>query len=246
MSERQPYSRVYWSVLEDEKFNEIRTDLRLFGAWTLMLVVADMAYPSPAFVPPTVPKRAQNALVGVGLVELLPGSLYRVCGLKRERERRALAATRGPNRVPTAPQAGPKRDPDGRVDEDETRRDETSTDTARATDPADVYWTLTGRYPTDKVLRWVDDLAASYGPEAVIRALAGAHQADSSSASLLGRTQDALRAEARALSLKDQATVRASLKERRAVPPKSDAELRAEREAINAEVRRLMEPGAAA
>lgn len=88
----------------------------------------------------------------------------------------------------------------------------------RAPDSADVYWNLTGRYPTDKVLGWLDELSSEYGVEAVIRALAKAHLQDRSAATLLGRTTDVLRSEARALSLKAQEEQRQRLKERRAAP----------------------------
>lgn len=108
-------------------------------------------------------------------------------------------------------------------------------------DPADVYWSLTGRYPTDKVLSWVDDLAAKYGSAETIRALAGAHQQDGHTNTLLGRAQDVLRAEARALDRKEQEDERRRLREKRAVP-----RVAVDRDAVNAEIRRLMQPGAAA
>lgn len=84
-----PYSRVYWAVLDDRKFDAIRADMRHFGSWTLMLVVADMAYPAPAFIPPSVPKGSLTALVDAKLIELLPARMYRIKGLKSERESRS-------------------------------------------------------------------------------------------------------------------------------------------------------------
>lgn len=118
MSERAPYSRVYWSVMDDEKFDGIREDMRLFGAWALLLVVADMAHPAPAYVPRTIPKAAVTRLAEVGLVDLLDGSRYRLHGLDAERERRrVLATTRGPGgnrtvtgRYPNGDQAKQRRD----------------------------------------------------------------------------------------------------------------------------------------
>lgn len=113
MSERQPYSRVYWSILDDEKFDTVRADMRLLGSWALLLVVADMAYPAPAFSPSIVSRKSLTALANAGLVEILPAGMFRVTGLKSERERRAASASRlGPIGTPTGTQAGPKRDPD--------------------------------------------------------------------------------------------------------------------------------------
>lgn len=95
MSELGPYSRVYWSVLDDKKFDEIRADMRHFGSWSLMLVIADMAYPAPAFIPPTIPRQSLKALEDAGLVDLLPARMYRVRGLKKERERRSTPGRLG-------------------------------------------------------------------------------------------------------------------------------------------------------
>jgi hypothetical protein len=85
----QPYSRVYWSVMDDEKFDGIREDVRHFGSWTILLIVADMAYPAPAFIPATVPKASVKALSACGLVDLLSGGRFRVHGLASEREMRS-------------------------------------------------------------------------------------------------------------------------------------------------------------
>lgn len=235
-----PYSRVYWRVAEDERFTTIFGDDHHFAAWVRLLMLADAMYPTVAPIPATARRASVRALADAGLIDLLPGGLYRVHGLKAERDRR------GSRREPDGDRTGPRTEPDGTLaragvakpSQDETRQAETRT--GRAPDPADVYWTLTGRYPTDKVLGWVDDLSASYGPEAVTRALATTHATDSSTNTLLGRTQDVLRADARALSLKEQASVRATLKERRSSAPVRDEA------AIRAEIQRLMTPGAAA
>lgn len=118
MSERQPYSRLYWSVFDDERFDTIRGDMRHFGSWSVMLLVADMAYPASAFVPPVVPKASLTALVDAGLIEPQLGGLFRVHGLQAERERRADAARRGGRRDPDGTQTGGNRPPR----RDETRR----------------------------------------------------------------------------------------------------------------------------
>lgn len=101
-------------------------------------------------------------------------------------------------------------------------------------DPGDAYWSLTGRYPTDKPLAWLDELSAKYGTAATIRALAKAHIADSQTATLLGRTQDLLRAEARALDRAEQEAERERLREKRSIPkvvPAWEQEYRAALEA---------------
>lgn len=99
-----PYSRIYWRVMEDEEFDGVREDVRLFGSWALMLVVADMAYPAPAFIPPTVPRAAVKRLAVAELVELLPGHRYRIRGHEKERAKRSES---GRNAAAVRWQSGP-------------------------------------------------------------------------------------------------------------------------------------------
>lgn len=220
MSDRAKYSRVYWRVLEDTEFDGIRSSVAHFGAWTLMLLAADMSWPTPAYVPPIVPRRSVDALCANGLIELLDGGRFRLRGIDKEREARKSAATRDP----VGTHLGAKRDPDGRVDKTskaETRQDE-HTDKAGARvdeDPASTYWALTGRFPTEKTLAWIDDLVSRFGMAAVDRALAGAHIEDRSTQTLLGRAQDKLRAEARELDRKERAEEQERLREKRSKPP---------------------------
>jgi hypothetical protein len=92
------------------------------------------------------------------------------------------------------------------------------TEPARDDDPADIYWQLTGKFPGDKPLAWIDQLGAQYGGPAVSKALATAFIADKSTQTLLGRTQDNLRAEARELDRKEREAEQVRLREKRAIP----------------------------
>lgn len=88
----RPYSRLYWSVMNDAKFDGVREDLRLFGAWALLLIHAEMTYPSPAFRPPIVSVALIKRLTDHGLIDLLPDKRYRIHGLASEREMRSHSA----------------------------------------------------------------------------------------------------------------------------------------------------------
>ena len=118
-----PYSRVYHTVMDDACFDGIREDMRLFGSWAMMLIVADQAYPAPAFVPPTVPPSALKRLVTAELVELLPGHRYRLRGQSKERAKRSQTG-RNASAVRWQNERNARRD--------ETRKDETSTTRERA------------------------------------------------------------------------------------------------------------------
>jgi hypothetical protein len=85
----KPYSRMYWSVMDDPKFDGVREDVRLFGAWALFLLYADMSYPAPTYRPPTISIGVMNRLVAQGLVDELSGKRYRIHGLASEREMRS-------------------------------------------------------------------------------------------------------------------------------------------------------------
>jgi hypothetical protein len=211
MSERVPYSRVYWSVADDPKFVGVYDDDSALALWLRLLMSADALWPAPAPLPRSARPKPLAKLVDAGIIDLLPGDRYRVHGLEAERQRRASAAKRDPNGT----QTGPKREARGSLDE--TRRDELSqAETPR--DPAEAYWSLTGKYPAGRVLSWIDELAATYGPEPTIRAVVKAHGEDRNAGTLLGRAQDHLRAEARELDRQERTEEQARLAAKRSIP----------------------------
>jgi hypothetical protein len=96
-AQSDPYVRVYYSILSDERFEKIYPNNDALATWLRLLLIADGAYPAPAHLPGTVKKSALNLLIEVGLVDLLPGGLYRIHGLQAERERRAQVGRTGAN-----------------------------------------------------------------------------------------------------------------------------------------------------
>jgi hypothetical protein len=92
-------------------------------------------------------------------------------------------------------------------------------------DPADSYWTLTGKYPTEGTLKWIDDMAEQFGADAVGRAIASEFRADGTVQSLLGRAKTRLRRDARAAQRSEDAAEKASIAAKRApLPPPKRAE----------------------
>lgn len=244
-NDRDPYSRHYWSIVDDPKFEEVYDDDHHYATWGRLLMIADMAWPASAHLPANARRASVAKLAQVELIDLYPNGRYRIHGLDTEREKRSqqgrnAAASRwgtpsnASGNAPSNARASALQMPS----KAEQSRDEQSTDT-RAPDPADVYWTLTGRYPSDKALGWVDDLSSRFGAEAVIRALALTHQSDTNGSTLLGRTEDHLKSDARALSLKAQTAERERIAEKRAEPRAV-----VDREAVEAEMRKIMEAAA--
>lgn len=224
MSDRR-YARIYYDDLERE-YPEVWRDPVLRGDYTLLLAVADRAWPASPEVPRMARPKAVRRLGELGLILLEPPYHYRCRGMDKHREQRrqqaahaartrhadssaGSSAASSANRSATAS--------DGFLpSRAEPNQAEPSPPDAR--DPAEAYWSLTGRFPTDKPLAWIDDMTRKYGAEAVIRALVKEHTADRSAASLLGRVQDVLRAEARQLDRKEREDEQARLAEKRARP----------------------------
>jgi hypothetical protein len=239
MSERAPYSRIYWSVMDDPKFENVYADDAAFALWVRLLMTADALWPAAAPLPRGVKPKPLARLVEAGIVDLVSSHRYRIHGLDAERERRKSAATtRGPNGDRTVP----GREANG--DLAKPRQDETSQAETPREDPAEVYWALTGRFPQDKPLSWIDDMTAKFGADATIRAMARAHREDRSAATLLGRVQDHLRSEARQLDGREREAEQARLAEKRS-QPRREPQWRAEfRQAIEDQYRRLEDDAA--
>jgi hypothetical protein len=214
MSERAPYSRVYWEIADDPKFATVFDSDANLAAWLRLLLIADQAYPSSGAIPANCRKTALRALEEADLITR-SGSRFRIKGLEAERERRKAAAT---TRGPSGPRPVPVRSPDGDLDKtslDETR---TSQDTPSPRDPADIYWQLTGRYPKGGGLTWIDNMTEKYGSEPTIEALAAAHLEDRDVSNLLSRADGRLASKARALDVKERADEKRRLREKRAIP----------------------------
>ncbi len=188
MSER-PYSRLYWEVMDDPKFDGVREDVRHFGTWSLLLVVADMAWPASAFLPPFASKASLALLVEHGLVDVMAGGRYRIHGLNRERNERSAkaraaatvrhagAAPPHSNRTASAVQPQSVSSANGLLDEYETstRRDETSIARPPVTVVIDYLEERTGRPyqfgAGSKVHECLSPDVRDFGPEAVIEAM---------------------------------------------------------------------------
>ena len=137
MSERAPYSRVYWSIVDDPKFQHIYDNDAHLATWLRLLMLADGQWPASCPVPASARKASVTALMDAGLIDVATGGRFRVHGLDAERGRRRDAARTGPKRdpngTPNGTQTGPEREwgPGTKPRRDETRQAETT----RAPDP---------------------------------------------------------------------------------------------------------------
>lgn len=83
--------RVYYTIGEDDRFRDIYHDDRRLGAWLRLLLIADAVWPASAPLPASIAKSSLKALIDAGVIDLLPGHMYRIHGLDAERERRSAS-----------------------------------------------------------------------------------------------------------------------------------------------------------
>lgn len=137
MSVDDPYSRVYWRIRSDDRFDGIYANDRHLATWLRLLIAADAVWPAPADLPRSARQSSVSALVRAGLIELCPGDLYRIHGLNAERMRRQTAGRAGASarwmRTDMRSHSEPhsdriaddvRPDSDRNARRDETRRDE--------------------------------------------------------------------------------------------------------------------------
>jgi hypothetical protein len=134
MSERAPYSRVYWSIVDDPKFVGIYDDDHHMATWLRLLIAADALWPASCPIPGNARKASVAALVKAGLIDLGTGHRFRVHGLDAERGRRRDAARSGTKRGPSGDHTVPER---VQRPGPKPRRDETSLAEQDAPDPWD-------------------------------------------------------------------------------------------------------------
>ncbi len=87
-----PYSRVYWRAVDDDRFIGIWDDDAALATWVRLLVNADMAWPATANLYQGCKTTALKKLVSAGLVDPKPGQRYRIHGLDTERQKRSDVA----------------------------------------------------------------------------------------------------------------------------------------------------------
>lgn len=139
---KRPYSRVYWEVVDDDKFATVWGDNHSLATWLRLLMAADMAWPASSSLYDGVHRASVTRLCEVGLVDMQPGGRYRIHGLDKERQERSDAATDAVKTryARTTPVADNQKLPstEGLPRRAETSKDETSKDEPTARDAFSV------------------------------------------------------------------------------------------------------------
>lgn len=234
-----PYSRVYWRIVDDDRFADIYGNDSHLASWLRLLIGADQSWPASAPLPASVKRASVRALSGCGLVELRPGSMYRIHGLDAERGRRqsqaeAAASARWSGSNADRMRQHPESNAQGMPRRDEPSKAEPS----RADDaPADAfsdYYALTVRYPRGRTDEWLRELVGEFGDRDVGSALAAEWKRSSDLKTFLSRTDARLRTDARRAEQE-----RTKPKPKATVSPEEAARLKAESEEIIQDLMRV-------
>lgn len=185
-----PFSRLYWRLIDDEKFAEVYPDDHHFALWARLLMAAEMAWPASAALPFGARRASVDKLVEVGLVDLLPGNRYRIHGMDDEQGRRRPGTRRDPDGTPTGPAPVPKGTPRARP-RDVSAVSSVSTGGVGG-DAFETYTNLTGSYPSRKASPWLSRLIDEFGEAAVDAELVAEWGKAPDPATFLGRVQSAL------------------------------------------------------
>jgi hypothetical protein len=206
------YVRIYYTIRTDPKFEAVYGDDAALAAWVRLLLDADAVWPAPASIPKSCRAGAFRRLVESGIVDALPGHLFRVHGLDAEREKRgqsgrnAAAMRWHSGRTPMtdavampSPSSSPNRT------ESEQEQD----------DPVSTYYVMTTRAPRGRALEWCKRLGEQYGYRATSDAMSEAWGESDEVGTLLSRTEDKLVLASRDAERRDRAAELARLREKR-------------------------------
>lgn len=78
-----PHIRIYSSIMEDEKFDNVRDNDAAFAWYVRLLFIAHAAYPAPGYLP-RVPRKVLATLQDAGLIAV-SGSRFTMSGVAKER-----------------------------------------------------------------------------------------------------------------------------------------------------------------
>lgn len=210
MPDERKYVRVYFSIVDDERFVGVVDDVATLGTWLRLLMTADAVWPASADLPRWVKSKPFQTLVAAGVVEERPGGRFRIHGLDSERSMRSeagrvggLASGRSRGGSTTVEPTSNERSTKSNLAEQskaEQRQAEQSNATATVEpvnddDPLDLYWQLTGSFPSGATKTWLAELAAEFGAKATGNALA-AEFATGPRGTVIKRAQNRLRYDA--------------------------------------------------
>lgn len=212
MSDDRKYVRLYYSVIDDPKFEAIYGDDAAWAAYTRLLMLADSMWPASPPIPKSCRQGAFRKLVNERIVDVLPGDKFRIHGLDAERALRKESAVRSAS----AKRSLTERSPNGfRVHELAEPSQAKQSKAEQTRDPVETYYLLTTRAPRGRALDWCKRLGDQYGYDATSAAMGEAWNEADEVGTLLSRTEDRLVLSARNSERQERAAELAAVREKR-------------------------------
>jgi hypothetical protein len=213
MNDERKYVRLYYSIIDDPKFEAVYGDDAAWAAYTRLLMLADSMWPASPPVPKSCKPGAFRKLVAEGIVDVLPGHKFRIHGLDAERARRKESAVRSATarRTPSERSANAF----GVHQLAEPSKAEHSQAESEQDDPVQTYYVLTTRAPRGRALDWCKRLGDQYGYRATSDAMSAAWGESDEVGTLLSRTEDRLVMAGRESERRERAAELARLREKR-------------------------------
>jgi hypothetical protein len=198
-AQRDPYVKVYYSIVDDPKFETVYDDDAALATWLRLLIVADGTYPAPAPVPLSVRRRAFDMLVGAGIVDVCVGSRYRIHGLEGEREKRSEAGRAGGIARANAQRTLSERSAASTTDAQAPHSDVSASplhsaqlhSTPLNADAFETYQRLTGSWPSKRVTPWLSQIVDDFGEGRVCDEMVAVWGSDPDAKTFMSRIRDA-------------------------------------------------------
>jgi hypothetical protein len=246
MSGDDRYTRHFWRFADE--FPDVYDDDAAYATWCRLLRLADMAWPVAATLPFGAKKAAMAKLTmdrdGGPLVQMVTSTTYRIRGMDKHRAKRSqsgkdAADARWGNADSNAignasgnAKGNAERNAEMMPSREEKRREEESSTEQAAPDAAESLYQRTGRFPSPKVIAWLNDISRDHGEERLVRAIDSTPCTTANIGDYIEGVRNALRAEDHAAERAERDDEKRRNREKRA--PIANATRDAIREAVAA------------
>jgi hypothetical protein len=172
MTDLGPYARIYQCVVDDPKFEDIFDNDAHWACYTRLLMLAEQAWPQSAYIPASARRASVRLLAERTIIDLVGGGRFRIHGLDAERQRRSERSQKAAD--------------------NRWNRPTEDVQPSAGDDPLVAYSSLIGSHPTQKAIKWLDEIAAKYGAKALTKALGQAAKDGATTGKLIGEAQAVL------------------------------------------------------
>lgn len=239
------YTRIYWRFADE--YPDVWNDDWALALWTRLVRLADMSWPAAATLPYGIRKAALSRLTadrdGGPLVVMVTPATFRVRGMDKHRAKRSQSGKDAADarwRIADSSASGSASgNANGTAERNAetmpSRAEHSKADQSRAeqadADAANSLYQRTGRFPSPKVVAWLNDIARDHGESRLVDAIDGTPFTVANVGEYLEAIRNRLRAEDHAAEKREAEEERRRNAEKRAPLPDNP---------VTAELRRVL------